>query len=519
MNSFKLLVLYLYQWYSAFHLAAKPFMIDLLHLSDLHFTRDSDVHRFKGCEPKRLAHRFLEPLPRDLNIQYVILSGDFVQDGDSTEFDLVRPFITHLLRYLKLDKSRVLMIPGNHDIRWKRGALPAVGEDRTSPYKNFFELVRGREPDPSFCDFIVTKEITLVAFNSSVLESSKCPGFGFVGEEQLDNTWRQVRKDPDFSEDAPRIGIIHHHVVPVSWLEPLREDNVYSLTLDAERVQQWLMENGFRVLLHGHQHQPFLRAIYNPGKAKKNDLLISGAGSAGGALKILGAFSRNHYQVVRVASRYIEVQWYQSDFRTPDAFEFDRSFIHPFQADKYQPRLWAGISGGTSKQRSTFTRELDRRLLEKYSKQFPIELKPSPARDVINEGHGYDQKTRPEDYAVYLEKHMQNLNEASNSGIVLFDRTLLDTLAFAELNRNLGEEWLALLRQTAHVIAKQLDAYFYLKSTDSEIFDEPSYDRRFDDALWSVLQRYRPDAYGLSTDPLERAIKIISEKIEEMNSA
>lgn len=494
-------------------------MIDLLHLSDLHFSSNAEIHRFTSVKPKRLAQRFLAPLPKSINPQYVILSGDFVQDGDSAEFALARPFVDSLLEQLKLDKSKLLLIPGNHDIRWKRGTELATGDERTSPYRDFFELVRGHKPDPSFSDFIAEKEISLVAFNSSVLESAKVPGFGFVGDEQLERVWKNVRRAPNFSEDAPRVGIIHHHVLPVSWLEPLRDDNIYSLTLDAERVQQWFMDNGFRALLHGHQHQPFLRATYNPGKARKSDLLISGAGSACGAPKILGASSRNHYQVVRVAPRFIEVQWYQSDFRTPDAFEFDRSFIHPFHADKYHPRLWVGISGGTSKQRAAFTRDLDRRLLGKYSKQFPVELKPSPARDVINEGHGYDQKTRPEDYAVYLEKHMKNLNEASKSGIVLFDRTLLDTLAFAELNRNLGEEWLALLGQTAHMIAKQLDVYFYLKSTDSDIFEEPSYDQRFDDALWSVLQRYRPDAHGLSTDPLERATKIIDEKLEEMNGA
>lgn len=493
-------------------------MIDLLHLSDLHFSRDAEVHRFTGVTPKRLARRFVDPLlTKGINPQYLIVSGDFVQDGDSAEFALARPFISHLLDYLKLPKSRLLLIPGNHDIRWKRGSLPAAGDDRTSPYKDFFELMRGHEPDTSFSDFIAEEDITLVAFNSSMLESAKCPGFGFVGDEQLESVWKKVRREPRFSEDAPRIGVIHHHVIPVSWLEPLREDNVYSLTLDAERVQTWFMDNGFRVLLHGHQHQPFLRAVYNPGRARKFDLLISGAGSAGSAKEVLGEFSRNHYQVLRIGPRFIEVQWYQSDFRTPDAFEFDRRFVHPFGADEHKPRLWIGISGGTSEQRAVFARELERNLSEKYSAQFSVELKPSPARDVINEGRGHDQATRPEDYAVYLEKHMKNLNEASGSGLVIFDRTLLDTLAFAELNRNLGEEWLSLLQQTAHAIANRLDIYFYLKNTDSAIFQEPSYDRRFDDALWSVLQRYRPDAHGLSGELLDKAVKIISEKVEELN--
>ena len=111
---------------------------------------------------------------------------------------------------------------------------------------------------------------------------------------------------------------------------------------------------------------------------------------------------------------------------------------------------------------------------------------------------------------------MKNFNDASNSGLVVFDRTLLDTLAFAELNGNLPEEWLSLLQQTAHTIAKRLDFYFYLQNTDPASFQNNSYDRRFDDALWSVLKRYRPDAYNLSNDALDKALKIISEKIETL---
>ncbi|HKV93631.1 MAG TPA: metallophosphoesterase [Candidatus Angelobacter sp.] len=495
-------------------------MIDLLHLSDLHFCSNPEVHRFIGTSARQLARRFLEPLKlKGVNPQYVVLSGDFVQDGDSAEFDLVRPFIVELLACLGLSRSKVVLIPGNHDIRWKRGAEIAKGDERTSSYKAFFELIRRREPDSSLSDFIVSDDVTLLAFNSSTLESLKCPGFGFVGDEQLEALWKSVRKEPGFNPDAPRIGVIHHHVLPVSWLEPLRTDNVYSLTLDAERLQQWFMKNGFRVLLHGHQHQPFLRAIYNPGHPSRDDLLISGAGSACGAKGILGEFSRNHYQVLRIDSRYIEVQWYQSDFRTQDAFEYYRNFIHPYGADQRKPpdiRMLIGISGGTSEQRTAFTRGLERHLAKKYSERISIELKPSPARDVIREGRGHDQQTRPEDYAVYLEKHMKNFNDASNSGLVVFDRTLLDTLAFAELNGNLPEEWLSLLQQTAHTIAKRLDFYFYLQNTDPASFQNNSYDRRFDDALWSVLKRYRPDAYNLSNDALDKALKIISEKIETL---
>jgi predicted MPP superfamily phosphohydrolase len=492
-------------------------MSSLLHLSDFHF--HSDKGRFRFEKPSQLLSIFLDSLARsqrDLQIDYLVLSGDFTWFASSYEFELAEEFISPLMKQLNVPPERTVLIPGNHDALWKAGDREPTDQERFSSYRQFYRGIKGKNAANDLSDYVASTDLTMVALNSSSLEKKDFPGYGFVGEQQWRDSWYRVQRDPNFNKAAPRVAVLHHHLLPVTWLEPQSDENQYSLTLDAEYIQNTFMASGFRVVLHGHQHQPFLRAVSNPAEMDQQGILLAGAGSLGVGEQYLGNSRRNHFQVIRLGRLgNVEIEWYELHFSDPGRFTYTRSYFFPRSpAVQRSFRFLVGISGASSEDRSEFCRKLRERLAARYGKEVPVSLTPSPGRDLVEKGLSFDANTKSEDYAAYLCRHMTNVNEAP-SGIVIFERTLLDTLAFAELNQNLTGDWLELARQLAIACASRMDAYFYIPYPDQS--SDP-YSRRLDTSIWTVLTRLIPSFTRLDgslEDRINRVENLITPKLVE----
>jgi small GTP-binding protein len=88
----------------------------ILHLSDLHFTADTDLK----------AH--LQPLVADLRdrsgglgfdrLDYLVISGDLTSRAIPEEFDLAQCFTSELIQKFGLTAERCVIVPGNHDLSW-----------------------------------------------------------------------------------------------------------------------------------------------------------------------------------------------------------------------------------------------------------------------------------------------------------------------------------------------------------------------------------------------------------------
>jgi len=498
-------------------------MTTLLHLSDLHFHRDKERFRFE--DPEQLLNIVTESLSRserDYHLDYLVLSGDFTWFATAFEFELADRFVGPLMQNLKIPPERTVLIPGNHDALWKIGDSEASDEERFSPYRQLYRNIKRKNANADLNDYVVTPDLTLVALNSSVLERKEFPGYGFIGDRQWRELWKRVQNDPGFNRSAPRVAVLHHHLLPVTWLEPHNTENRYSLTLDAERMQNTFMATGFRIVLHGHQHQPFLRFVSNPAERDQQGILLAGAGSLGVGEAYLGNSRRNHFQVIRLGRLgNVEVEWYESHPSNTERFRYDRSHFYPRKPEEQRAlSFMVGVSGADSQDRTEFCRKLQERLAARYGNELAVNLVPSPAKELIVEGAGFDAATKTDDYAAYLFRHMSNVNQAPN-GIIIFDRTLLDTLAFAELNRNLTGDWLALAEQTAISSARRMDAYFYIpfgsdKQQTTELTD---YYHRVDTAIWTVLDRLLQGRYkrldGSLEDRVDRAEGLIAPKLEE----
>ncbi|MCP5112606.1 MAG: hypothetical protein GY953_17400, partial [bacterium] len=102
--------------------------ITLLHLSDTQFGRN---HRFGNLglpEPDAQFDTLFQRLSDDLAVleaedvhpQVLIVSGDLAEWGKKAEFDDVLEFLIQLSERLKIARSHIVIVPGNHDINRKR---------------------------------------------------------------------------------------------------------------------------------------------------------------------------------------------------------------------------------------------------------------------------------------------------------------------------------------------------------------------------------------------------------------
>src|SRR5688572_20344774 len=87
----------------------------ILHLSDLHVTEPGQSLDDVWMHPAQ-ALSTLHPAPFD----FVIVSGDLTQRGSVAEYDELGAFAEKRLLDLVLDhdRTRVVFVPGNHDVDW-----------------------------------------------------------------------------------------------------------------------------------------------------------------------------------------------------------------------------------------------------------------------------------------------------------------------------------------------------------------------------------------------------------------
>ena len=271
-------------------------MPTVLHISDLHRTSEphlsndellsalvSDATRWGG-----------EGIPRP---DLIVVSGDLVQgaalnacDPDAevdAQYREVGDFLRRLgEEFLESDRSRIVIVPGNHDVHWRRSLdgmkpidpcpdgiatksfEPTSGlrwnwENRQAYeisnrdlYASRFEHFRrfrkdfynGIEPNPFSCGdedllFFEYPELGLLVAGFSSWHGNDC--FCHVGEivpTSLALSQRLVAR----SSMAVAVAVWHHSIAG----GPSKNDYM------DQRVVHRLIDFGFTVGLHGHQHYP-----------------------------------------------------------------------------------------------------------------------------------------------------------------------------------------------------------------------------------------------------------------------
>lgn len=346
--------------------------ITVLHVSDMQF---GAKHRFGSAEGTpgdqrydTLAARLLDDLvhlreEHGVRPDLIVASGDLTERGWPVEFDQVSAFLGPLAEGLKLPRSRVVMVPGNHDVNRRKCAsyfadCEEHGRDPVPPYwpkwepyatmfANFYRGVPGIAfpPNQPWTCYEMADLKTVVAGLNSTMAETHLDGthYGSCGEEQF--RWFARRLGEYRRQGWLRIGVLHHNPVP------LGHDDDSSLR-DADKFEAFLAGH-LNLVLHGHTHAGKLCGFGRTG------LPVFRSGSAGVRQEARPEDTPNQYQLIEITGEGFTVY-----------------------ARRYNPTLyrWEGDTGiGKKPEEWTYTR---RHVFEEVDGTFP---KADTARDRTEE--------------------------------------------------------------------------------------------------------------------------------------
>ena len=292
----------------------------ILHISDLHFTslpRKEEAYGRKTIPHDVLTEDvakkfirnfkddFLKHYSEDQQPKIVIVSGDLVEQGghDIGEFDRAREFLSELAFTLGIEKKRIFVVPGNHDVNWykgvelenrfedyfnvveefsspeltRRGGLRIYHEDLSNVVQNisleitlFISPTYSGIPDPTIkqikqrvCELQeMLGENTISDDHFSLLDIAA------IGSDQRSQMRPSSRRD---NIDPVRIAVLHHHLLPDNQLEVSQFESV----VDAGRMIDELISKKYDLVLTGHKHNRRLVHLKNKDRTGTIDIYTS----------------------------------------------------------------------------------------------------------------------------------------------------------------------------------------------------------------------------------------------------
>jgi len=323
-------------------------MFSILHITDLHRAKSdpiSNAELISALVSDR--ERFVSEDPPISAPQAIIVSGDIIQgvglnapdfeDELSAQYSAAHDFLAELAdRFVGGDRSKVVIVPGNHDIDWNAAfasmelveeksyptGLPWILHEPKSLYRwdwksrklyiikdkaayrqrfaafwKFFERFYSDVPadvrpktwsDANLHSFDEGR-IGIAAFNSCA--TNDC--FAFQGEIPRDVI---AQSHLDLKEVGPwrlRIAVWHHDIEG----PPQRSDY-----MDPDIVRG-MIGRGFRLGLYGHQHRTQVtpQHVYLP---DRETMAVASAGSLCAGERELPTGARRGYSVIEIGDDY-----------------------------------------------------------------------------------------------------------------------------------------------------------------------------------------------------------------------
>lgn len=246
-----------------------------LHLSDLHFREENAYD--ENVVLKALLRDIAERIQQDdLKPGFIVVTGDIAFGSRPEEYDMAQEFFDDLLDSIGLDKARIFLVPGNHDV--DRGAISTLAAGATSILNDRNDVNRflANEADRAlvlqrfhhYRDFVnrylgphltfddehyfyvkqieaVGRRVAILGLNSAWLSASD------EDRNRLMLGERQIRAALDAAQDADlRVAVMHH---PFDWLQDFDRNDVEALLC-----------RDCHFVLHGHMHQVGLLQARTP---------------------------------------------------------------------------------------------------------------------------------------------------------------------------------------------------------------------------------------------------------------
>lgn len=305
--------------------------IRLLHLSDLHFTRNNDV----------IAA--LQPLVDDVkdkrgglgftHLDYLVISGDLTTTASQEEFEVARELIIRLINEFGCPIEHCLIVPGNHDLSWEefvydwrseRAAKniadmnPADYVQQGSGYlirgddiryrqrfNNFSEYVFRRlfnktypldEKEQCLQSYSAATKLQCLTLNSSWQIDECFPKrSGIVQgalERGLAKANAELSKRGIKKEAVLRIAVLHH---PVSGSDKIKQDGFVEQLQKAE----------VSVILHGHVHEERADVLHY---FRPPHIYAIGAGSFGAPTNARPESTPRSYNVLEIQRDFSRIR-------------------------------------------------------------------------------------------------------------------------------------------------------------------------------------------------------------------
>ncbi|MBI4508970.1 MAG: metallophosphoesterase [Deltaproteobacteria bacterium] len=248
-----------------------------LHVSDFHFEPDSSFERIKVLDA--LLDRIREYRRQGSWVpDLIFVTGDVANRGADREYDRATEFFDRLLDAAGLDKSRLFVVPGNHDVDRTQGWLleRTLGSEETSDaffsdatkaqarhlaklrafrewHSRYFKGVRESEPFSACAppEVVTARRVRLgvLSLNSATFSADDSDyGKLWIGRRWLDDALTRL----DALDAELRVALVHH---PLDWLH------------DAERGQiKAQLYKKIHVLLRGHLHDTEAEATAVPAR-------------------------------------------------------------------------------------------------------------------------------------------------------------------------------------------------------------------------------------------------------------
>ncbi len=205
--------------------------VQLLHVSDLHFGGLADLDQIEA----------LEQMVPDLRPDAVVVSGDLSQRARYGEFQRARALMRTAAR-----TAPVLMIPGNHDVRW--WTRPLIPFAKAALYAKYAACL-GPELAPTLAlpGAIIACALTShgVAWGSLTPRLRDLAVKGHLPKREIERVRGVFAAAPP---EQARVLVVHHNV--------LRGDLSRRMGLARWRqAQRRIAASGAEVVLCGHDHQ------------------------------------------------------------------------------------------------------------------------------------------------------------------------------------------------------------------------------------------------------------------------
>jgi calcineurin-like phosphoesterase family protein len=304
--------------------------IVLLHISDFHFGHDRTASKAERTNTLDGLMRDLNDLDDEWRPNCVCVSGDIGFAGRLADYEEAEVFFRKLLTLLKLDASRLILCPGNHDVNRTMARFNArpvgydeadavlqpaifggaaglltVAEHWCEPFFEYSEFCRrlgSAQFKLGFWDNYLVGTVDLLgarflSINSSWFsKDNEDKGKLFLGLPQLQllQSGGQLPSEDLLDSVLPIIGLVHHPP------EYLHEGEINGVNRSSSFN---FVCNRVHVLLTGHTHAK----VCKPNKLQEAWHFAGGASYA-------SATHPNFFRLIRLHDCYIDHR----------AFEFDR---------------------------------------------------------------------------------------------------------------------------------------------------------------------------------------------------